>query len=289
MIKNITILGAGAMGSRIAIKLLEAGYKVAVYNRSKNRVSALVELGAEYFDTPFSAVISADLVISMLTNDKAAHSVWLDSQSGAIHGMKPGAIAIESSTLSVECVAHLSEAFAQKGVDFLDAPVVGSRPQADAGVLVFLVGGCERVLAKTAQVLSHLSSAVYYLGESGKGAIMKLAVNAYFGVQVAALSEVTALLQKSGIDKQQSVELLNKLPVTSPALQGIGVLIEKNNFQPFFPIALVEKDFSYMLNYAKQLNVKLPTIFATHTSFQSAIEQGFAEDNIAGVAQLWLS
>jgi len=213
MKKNITVLGAGAMGSRVARRLLEVGYSVSVYNRSEGRARALVEAGAIYYATPVQAVASADIVISMLTDDSAARTVWLDKKIGAMQGMKSGAIAIESSTLSIECITTLSAAFAQQGIGFLDAPVVGSRPQAESGALIFLVGGSEATLARVEPVLSFLSSAVYHVGGNGTGAIMKLAVNVFFGIQVAAFGEVTGWLKKSGIEQQQSVELFNKLPV----------------------------------------------------------------------------
>jgi len=286
-IKQITVLGTGAMGSRIATNLLKADYKVSVFNRDKNKASDLIQSGAKFFDTPKLAVADADLVISMLTDDQAAKDVWLDDQSGAMFGMKPDAIAIESSTLSIDCIASLSNTFAEKNIPFLDAPVLGSRPQAEAAALIFLIGGDKNILQKVEPVLKHLSSAVYHLGKNGNGAAMKLAVNAYFSSQVSALSEVINLMHKSNIDKAQTVELFNQLPTTSPALQGIGQLIANENFQPFFPIHLVEKDLSYAQDLARQNAVEIPTIAATHASFQLAIEKGFGEDNIAGLAQLW--
>ncbi|VAW62948.1 3-hydroxyisobutyrate dehydrogenase family protein [hydrothermal vent metagenome] len=288
MKKNITVLGTGAMGSRLAAKLIEAGYSVSVYNRNKGRASAAVEIGATYYETPGEAVASADIVISMLTDDHAASGVWLNKETGAIWGMKPDAIAIESSTLSIACITNFSAIFAEQGIAFLDAPVVGSRPQAEAGALIFLLGGSHKALHEVTPVLNHLSSAVYHLGENGAGAMMKLAVNAYFGVQVAAFGEVIGWLQKSGIDKQQSTELLSQLPVISPALQGIAKLVADENYQPFFPLDLVKKDFSYMLKQAVQAGSQTPCVAVAQKSFQQAIEKGYGSDNIAGVARLWV-
>jgi len=288
MIKNICILGTGAMGSRVATHFINQGFNISIYNRNKKNATELIKQGAHYFTTPARAVADADLVISMLTDDSAAKSVWLNSQNGALFAMKKASIAIESSTLSVNCISQLNSAFTKHNIAFLDAPVLGSRPQAEAATLIFLVGGNETVLSKVSHVLEKLSSAIHYIGKSGSGATMKLAVNAYFGTQVTALSEVIAALQKAGINKQQSVELFNQLPTTSPVLQGIGQLIASENFTAFFPIDLVEKDLSYMLNLAEQINTKVPTIIASHLSYKRAIDNGFAKDNIAGVAQMYL-
>jgi len=286
-IQNITILGTGNMGVRMAKHLLDGGYHLSVFNRDKQKTTELVQLGAKYFSTPKQAVASADLVISMLTDDKAANDVWLNQKTGAIHSMPSNAIAIESSTLSVACINELNKEFTEKNIAFLDAPVLGSRPQADAAVLIYLVGGDKSAHDRVEPVFKLLSSAIYYLGKSGNGAKMKLAVNAYFSSQVSALSEVYSLLKKSGINTAQSVELFNLLPTTSPALQGIGQLIANENFEPFFPINLVEKDLRYIRDLAKQNNTEIPTIAAAHTNFKTAIERGLGEDNIAGLVQLW--
>jgi len=288
MIKNISILGTGAMGSRIVKNLLQENYKICIYNRNKNNASELIELGADYYATPAQAVENADIVISMLSNDEAAKWVWLNSKSGALASMKKNAIAIESSTLSIACTNQLATAFIKQGIDFLDAPVLGSRPQAEGGALIYLVGGKRTTLDNVSSVLEKLSSAIHYIGENSSGATMKLAVNAFFGVQVSALCEVIGTLQKSGINKQQSIELFNQLPTTSPALQGIGTLISAENYQPFFPINLVEKDLSYMLNFANEVNAETPGISSTHRSFQLAIEHGFGSDNISGIAQIFI-
>jgi len=288
MIENICILGTGAMGSRVATNLINKGFNISIYNRTKNNAIELIKQGAHYFSTPAQAVADADLVISMLTDDNAAKSVWLDLQNGALLAMKKNAIAIESSTLSINSISQLNSAFTKHNIAFLDAPVLGSRPQAESATLVFLVGGEKTVLSKASCVLEKLSSAIHYIGKSGSGATMKLAVNAYFGTQVTALSEVIGVLEKAGINKQQSVQLFNQLPTTSPALQGIGQLIANENFTPFFPIELVEKDFSYTLNLAEQINAKTPTIIASHLSYKLAIVNGYAKDNIAGVAQMYI-
>jgi len=288
MIKNICILGTGAMGSRVATNLMSEGFNISIYNRTKNNATELLKRGAHYYPTPAQAVTDADLVISMLTDDNAAKSVWLDSLNGALLAMKKNAIAIESSTLSINCISQLNSAFTKRNISFLDAPVLGSRPQAESASLIFLVGGSEKVLSKVSPVLTKLSSAIHYIGKSGSGTTMKLAVNAYFGAQVTALSEVIGMLQKAGINKQRSVKLFNQLPTTSPALQSIGQLIANQNFSPFFPIELVEKDFSYMLKFAEQINAKVPTIIASHLRYKRAIDNGFAKDNIAGVAQMYI-
>jgi len=285
--KNITLLGTGAMGSRIGQRLLDSGYSVTIYNRTKNNAIALIGNGAKFSATPIEAVRDADVVISMLTNDDVSKSVWLDTETGAINGLQKGAIAIESSTVSINYINQLTNEFKSRNIDLLDAPVVGSRPQAEKGELLFLVGGNGLVLAKVNPLLSKLSSSIFHLGENAAGIKMKLAVNAFFGIQVSALSELIGMMQKVGVAKEKTVELFNHLPVTSPALKGIGNLIAASNYNPLFPIALVEKDFSYIIAAAKSCASELPVTKSAHVTYQNAIANKLGDDNIAGVMQLY--
>ena len=285
---NITILGTGAMGSRLAKKLLESNYAVTIFNRTKKHAMPLIDSGAKFFETAREAVIDADIIISMLTNDEASKTVWLDNDTGAINGLKKGAIAIESSTLSKTWIDELATEFNSRGIEFLDAPVVGSKPQAENAELIFLVGGSKESLDKSSPVLSKLSSSILHIGPIGSGIKMKLAVNAFFGVQVSALSELIGLMEQTGIEKEKTVDFFNRLPTTSPALQGIGKMIAANNFSPLFPINLIEKDFRYILDMASLSQSQLPVIKATHNVFTTAIEANYGEDNVAGVAKLYL-
>lgn len=285
---HISILGTGAMGSRMAKNLLAAGFTVTVYNRTEKHTAPLIANGATFAATPTEAVKDADVVFSMLTNDEASRSVWLDKVTGALAALKPGAIAIESSTLSVNWILTLSQECRSRNIEFLDAPVLGSRPQADEGGLIILVGGKQSTLGRIKPIVSCLSTAQFHLGDNGSGTKMKLAVNAYFAVQVSALSEIIGMLEKSTVDKSKTVELFNQLPTTSKALQGIGKLIAANNYEPLFPISLVQKDLRYLLDMTEDSDVKLPVVTATHNTYKQAISRKFSKDNIAGVVQLYL-
>lgn len=286
--KNITILGTGAMGTRIAEKLIDTGFNLTVYNRSKDNALSLIKAGATYKATPMEAVEDADVVISLLTNDEASQKVWLDTSTGAINGLKKGAIAIESSTLSIDCIEKISTSFATQGHIFIDAPIVGSRPQAETGSLIYLLGGDTRNIEQIKPILSKLSSSIFHIGKTGMGAKMKLAVNAYFGVQVSAYCEIVGSMNKSDINHSDAIELLNELPITSPALQIMGKLINAEKFAPLFPINLVEKDLRYMLALSRENDASLPVVKATHNTFKNAIDAGLGNENIHSIAKLYI-
>ncbi|MHB9118123.1 MAG: NAD(P)-dependent oxidoreductase [Burkholderiales bacterium] len=283
--KNIAVLGLGAMGSRLAGNLLDAGYRVNVYNRTARHSLALEAKGAIPAASPREACMQADIVIGMVTDDEASRQLWTHAESGAIHGLRKGAVAVESSTLSPAWVRELSGAIGQRGAHFLDAPVLGSRPQAEAHQLVYLVGGEATALAEAREVLAANSAAIHHVGPAGAGATLKLAVNALFGIQVAALGEILAILGGAGMDIAQTVELLGGFPVTSPALKRIASLMATRSFTPNFPIHLVEKDFRYFVAMASKGLGNQSLSSLAHDIYIQAIQEGYGNDDIAGISQ----
>ncbi len=286
--KNITILGMGAMGSRMAENILNNGYKLKIWNRTPDKCKPLVSRGAQQFLTAKEAVKNSDVVISMLSDDIASKSVWLGSQTGALTGLTAKTVVIECSTLTPSCSMELSSKVTTVGSEYIEAPVIGSRPQAENSQLLYLVGGETHVLDKVQTLLNVNSNAIHYIGAVGLAMSMKLAINGLFGVQVAALGEMLGMLNQIGVDQNTAITLLNKLPTTSPALAGIGLGISANNYSPLFPIDLVEKDFSYLLQLAKSKHCTTPLTTTTLDIYQHAQHSGLGNSNISGVAQLYL-
>lgn len=284
---KITILGVGAMGSRIAQNFLNADFEVTIYNRSQARTDALRANGAKVANSPKEAVKEADFVLSIVRDVEASREIWLADATGAIHGLKKNTVAIESSTVTPLWVKELSKEITRIGAAFLEAPMLGTRPQAEAKQLIYLVGGDETLLEKTREVLQATSGSIYHLGEIGAATVMKLAVNAQYGVQVAIWAETLSLLEKSNITPATAVEILNALPTTSAALQIGGKLMAAKNYSAMFPIELVEKDFGYALELAKSVALDTPTLWAVRKVFTQAIEKGYGNDNIVGLKQLY--
>jgi 3-hydroxyisobutyrate dehydrogenase len=284
---RIAFLGLGAMGMRMARKLIDANHTVTVWNRTAERTKPLAEIGAQVAKSPREAATGAELVIAMVRDDDASRMAWLDTKDGAIHQMAPGSIAADSSTLNISWTRELASALKQRGIDFLDAPVVGSRPQADAGQLIQLIGGDKNVLARAEPVFKAFGSARHWCGPNGAGTAMKLAVNALFGIQVAALAELIAVLQKDGIDPAAAVEVLGALPVLSPAAKGAGLSMVSRNFAPMFPVELVDKDFGYAMAAARSLGVSAPVTTGVRAIYATALEKGFAAEHITSVFRLY--
>ena len=166
---KVAFIGLGAMGSRMAANLLKAGHDLTVWNRAPAAADKLVSSGAKKAHTPREAAAGNDFVITMVSNDEASRQVWLDEETGALAGLKQGAIAIESSTLTPAWVRELAVAMTSAGIALLDAMVSGSTPQAESGDLVYLVGGEREALQRAEPVFKSLGSSIRYAGPSGCG------------------------------------------------------------------------------------------------------------------------
>lgn len=281
---RIGFLGAGAMGARMAARLMAAGHELTVWNRSPERISPLVALGALRAETPANAARDAEFVIAMVRDDEASKSVWLDEETGALAAMTRGAVAIDSSTLSLDGARAIARAARRADIDFLDAPVAGSRPQAEAGQLIYFVGGPTDVCAKSEPILRAMGAAVHHAGPHGAGAAVKLAVNTLFGVQVCAVAELLALFDAVGIDARAAFSIVSETPVASGAAKAAGASMLAGAFAPMFPVALAEKDFGYAR--AAAAPAAIPVTAAAHETFRQALRGGLGEQNLTSVAML---
>ena len=269
---KITILGQGAMGSRMADRLEAAGHAVTRWNRS----------GAQ--QTPRAAVAGAELVLAMLRDDDASRCVWLDNADGALAAMDAGAVAVESSTLTVDLVRELGQRAAARSIAFLDAPVLGSRPQAEAGQLIHLVGGELAVLDSIRPVLAAMGASQLHAGPVGAGAALKLVANALFGVQVALVAELLGRLPALGLEPALALELLGQTPVLSLAAKGASALMLAGRDDPLFPVDLVAKDFDYALQSAADA---MPLTAAAADVFARAVDAGLGNRNLTVVERLY--
>ncbi|HIH0452673.1 TPA: NAD(P)-dependent oxidoreductase [Vibrio cholerae] len=285
--KKVAFLGLGAMGIRMASHLLNAGYQVTVWNRTSSKSDELVNRGAILANTPRQAAENADYVIAMVRDDQASKEVWLDPQIGAFEGMKAGAIAIDSSTLSVNWVKSLSQFAIERDIPFIEAPVSGSRPQAEAAQLIYLVGGSLENYTKCSDLLKSMGSVINYTGDVGNGALAKLCTNTLLGMQVATLAELISTLQsQNGADVEKIMKALSSTGAWSPAANGISMMMLKRIFDPMFPVELIEKDFRYTLEATEHSS---PVINAARDVFRRGIDSGIGEENMTAVIKLYQS
>ncbi len=283
---DVTVLGLGAMGSRIARNLADAGHDVTVWNRTSSVADRMAsEHGLVAADSVPAAVERAEVVVSMLSDDEASTAVWLDPEHGAAGALPAGALAIESSTITPSTVRRIGTSVVEGGARFVEAPVVGSRPQADAGALFYLLGGDEDAVAASRPVLDANAGAARHVGGIGDAAVVKLAINGLFGIQVATYAELAGMLRRSGVDHDVVTDIVAGLPVTSPALARIIALVRDHRFEPNFPIELVAKDLGYLADLGASLDADLPLATASRDVFRDGVRIGIGGLDIAGIAE----
>jgi 3-hydroxyisobutyrate dehydrogenase len=281
---KVAFLGLGIMGSGMAHCLLQAGYDLAVWNRSRAKAEPLGEAGARIAATPAEAAEGTDVVIAMLADDTVSRTVWTGAD-GALAAMAVGTVAIESSTLTPEWVRELAQEAAEREIGFLDAPVTGSRQQASEGKLRFIAGGDAQVVERAREVLGAMGTEVIHLGPTGSGATLKIVNNFLCGVQVASLAEAVAMLERSGLDVPRSVEWLGAGAPGSPILKMLGQRMLDRAFEPQFLVPLMAKDLAYAEAEFGRQGIDLPSAAAARARFQEAVDTGLAERDIAAVVE----
>jgi len=283
--QSVALLGLGTMGAGMAANLLKAGFPLAVYNRSRAKAEVFAAQGARVAETPADAVRGASVILSMLADDAASRAVWLgtDGASGALAAAQKGAVLVESSTVSPAWIAELAEAAQARGLDFLDAPVTGSRAQAAAGQLTFLVGGPAEALAVATPVLEAMSKEILALGPVGSGAKLKLVNNFLCGVQIASLAEGIAWLERSGLDVDRALTFLKSGAPGSPLLANLSARMTSRDYAVNFHLKLMSKDLQYAGEAAAENGVELTTAANARRLFERAVALGFGDQDMSAV------
>ncbi len=282
---SVAILGLGIMGAGMARRLLAANFPLAVYNRNREKSVPFGTDGAFVASSPREAASRAQIVLSMVSDDSASRNVWL-GEDGALTGAAASSLLIESSTLSVGWIQELAAKAAERQCQLLDAPVTGTKPHAESGQLLFLVGGSTDALDAARPVFSVLGRDVVHLGLTGSGALMKLVNNFLCGVQAASFGEAMSLVDAGGLDRAKAISILNGGAPGSGILKRIADRMAANDFSPTFALRWMAKDVTYALADASARGVTLQTAAAALSVLQQAIAQGHGDEDFAAVTKL---
>ncbi len=282
---KVALLGLGTMGSGMGLNLLKAGFPLTVYNRTRARTEQLATAGAIVADTPGKAAGNSEIVLAMLADDAVSRTVWL-GENGALAAMQPGAVAIECSTLSPSWVSELDEAARSRGLRMIEAPVTGSRAQADAGQLKFLAGGDGKVLEKVTPVLRSMSQEILHLGPIGSGAQLKLMNNYLCAVQVISFAETLAWIERTGLNREAALEFLKKGAPGSGILNAMADRMTKRTYEVNFLLRLMAKDVRYAEAAAAQRGLALSMANPAGAIFEKAQENGHGAQDMSAVAEV---
>ena len=283
MIKNVTLIGLGSMGTGIAQNILKAGFDLTVYNRTVAKTEPLAGAGAKVAASPFEAARDADLVICIVADDGASRKVWLGDE-GAIAGARKEAILIEGSTLSHTWVRELASHTAERGFAFLDAPVNGGPSVAAAGQLKMIVGGEANVLERARPVLESFTEQITHMGPNGTGTMTKLVNNLMSGVQMVALAETLYMAERAGLDLERVVSVITSSGPASPLVKRNAPIMAARKYgEPSFLLQHIRKDVRYALRLAEEVDAPLTTGQAAREVYRMAGKLGYDESGFTEV------
>ena len=268
-------IGLGAMGGRMAKRLLDAGHPVMGWNRTRAKAQWLVDAGMKLLGSPREVAEASDIVFSMLT-DSAALSAVAHGPDGILSGLRRGAILAEMSTVSPAATRALGDEVAERGAAMLDAPVSGSPVTLERGELSIMVGGDPAVLERARPFLAAIGPTITHVGPLGLAVTMKIATNLGLAVQMLAFSEAVLIAEKAGIARELAVEALLRSVVASPMLKYRGPFVLGMPAPGWFGVAMMQKDLELALELGRSLAVPLPATALAEEMLTAARGLGLA-------------
>lgn len=278
---RVAFLGLGIMGRAMAANLVKGGNEVAVWNRTAGRP---VE-GAHAAPSPADAARDAE-VVWMCVSDTAAVERLLFASDGVESQLREGMVVADSSTISPEATRQFAERVRQRGADYVDAPMTGSKIGAESGQLIFIVGGKEETIERLQPLFQVMGKAVMRMGETGMGQSAKIAMNLMIALIYEGFAEALVLSGKLGVDSQALVSLIQASMVRSGVVDYKAPFVLRRDFSPNFPMRLMYKDILLMLDAAKQARVKVPALETVKEVYELAMEEG--QENLDYAATLTL-
>ncbi len=279
---NIGIIGTGFLGKAVATRLLETGYKVFVYNRTKNKTESLKNRGAVVTDSPRELAQNCDLVIIIVKDADAVESVSFD-KNGIIYGNHSGLTIADMSTISPVSSKKIAKKFLENGIEMIETPVMGGPNLAVKGEIIVMVGGEKEVYDKYKAVFGHIGNKIFHLGENGSGHAMKLVMNLQISMLALALSEGIILAKKSGLDPKLFLEILNSTYFKTGMSELKGPKMINGNFDPSFTLKMMKKDLDAINYTANEFGLKLPMTTLANEIYQNAVDNGFGEIDYTGI------
>jgi 3-hydroxyisobutyrate dehydrogenase len=269
-------IGLGTMGIPMSQQLVNAGYPVTVYNRSKEKEEALKQQGAGTASTPAELLKQTDVVVIMVTDDNAIREIF-NGESGLLSAGVMDKIIINMSTVSPAISKEMAGLCNKQGNHYLDAPVSGSVKQAETAQLVIMTGGNEKVFEQVKPVLEKMGKMAVHIGETGAGNTAKLAINTLLSFYTQGLAEAVILAKQNGIGTETLLNLINNSALANPFMKIKGDAILNNNYKAAFSLKNITKD----LRLAKGIGLSTPMGEAVLKSFSDAEAEFGNEDLIA--------
>jgi 3-hydroxyisobutyrate dehydrogenase/2-hydroxy-3-oxopropionate reductase len=278
---KVAFLGLGIMGRPMATNLVKAGHEVTVWNRTSGKE---VE-GARTAASPAEAARGAEVIWTCVSDTRAVEGILFGPQ-GVHESLTQGQILVDSSTISPSATRKFAQRVGEHGIQYVDAPVTGSKIGAENGTLIFILGGEEGAIDRLKPLFAATGKKIFRMGETGKGQAAKLAMNLQIAMIYEGFAEALTLAAKLGVNAETMLPLIEASMVKSGVVEYKAPFVLKRDFSPNFPLRLMLKDIRLALDSAKEARVKLPGLETVEEIYDMAAEEG--QENLDYAATLTL-
>jgi 3-hydroxyisobutyrate dehydrogenase len=279
---KIGIIGTGMLGEAVGLHLLDSGYSVSVYNRTKSKTKNLEEKGADVAELPSVVAESSDLIITCVKDADAVKQV-LFGQSGVVSGKHDDMTVADMSTINPNAAKEISKKLHDEGIKSIEIPVMGGPNVAIDGKLVLMASGDKESFERFSQVFNTIANKRFFLGESGSAHSIKLAMNLQISLLALSLSEGIMLTKKAGFDPEIFLEILNSTYFSTGMSQNKAFKMIKDEYQPTFTLKNMKKDLDTIIASAKDFDAKLPIAERANEIYKQALDAGFGEIDYTGI------
>ena len=279
---KIGIIGTGMLGEAVGLHLLNSGYSVSVYNRTKSKTKNLEEKGADVAELPSVVAESSDLIITCVKDADAVKQV-LFGQGGVVSGKHDDMTVADMSTINPNAAKEISKKLHDEGIKSIEIPVMGGPNVAIEGKLVLMASGDKESFERFSKVFNTIANKRFFLGESGSAHSIKLAMNLQISLLALSLSEGIMLTKKAGFDPEIFLEILNSTYFSTGMSQNKAYKMIKDEYQPTFTLKNMKKDLDTIIASAKDFDAKLPIAERANEIYKQALDAGFGEIDYTGI------
>jgi len=281
-VTRIGLIGTGMLGKAVGLHLLESGYQLAVFNRTKSKTEELAEHGANVLESPKEVAKKSDLIFTIVKDTNAVKEVSF-AKNGIVEGNHDNLIIADMSTINPNASREIAKQFSQHGITMLDTPVMGGPNVAIKGKLVLMASGDKDAFEKHKKIFETIANKTFFLGENGTAHAVKLSMNLQISMLALALSEGITLARGAGVEPEVFLSILNSTYFKTGMSENKAYKMIKDEFSPTFTLSNLKKDLDTINEAAKELGLYLPMTTKANEIYKKAVEEGFGEIDYTGI------
>jgi 3-hydroxyisobutyrate dehydrogenase len=281
-VTRVGLIGTGMLGNAVGLHLIESGYKLTVYNRTKSKTNELEKHGAVVVDKPKDVAKLSDLVITVVKDADAVKEISFE-KDGIVEGKHDGLIVADMSTINPNKSKEIAKQFNQYNITMLDTPVMGGPNVAINGKLVLMAAGDKNAFEKHKKIFETIACKTFFLGPNGTAHSVKLAMNLQIGMLALALSEGITLAKESGVDPEVFLKILNSTYFKTGMSENKAYKMIKDDFTPTFTLSNLKKDLDTINKTAEEFGLSLPMSIKANEIYKRAVDEGYGELDYTGI------